>query len=288
MSLRKLCFNPHANPPLRIANLTQKTTGWPHVAYHRAMPRYATDPADELQGRLSALPATTPTAAVASELLRYFTSGSLEPGSRLPAERKLAEMLGTGRSAVREALAALEVLGIVDVRPGSGTYLRSGASELLPRTLSWGLMLGDHDIADLMQIRSALERLVARLAAEHAEDAAMPALQRHLERMAHHVDLGDHAAFVEADAHFHQELAECTGNSSLGPLLGSVRALLRVWVDRSVDAEKDARRALDEHNHLVEAIARRDPDEAESKMAIHMKTAEERILASVSGEGQKE
>nr|WP_235472331.1 GntR family transcriptional regulator [Frigoribacterium sp. Leaf44] len=58
------------------------------------------------------------------------------PGSRLPPERQLAERLGVGRSAVREALAALEILGIVTVRPGSGTYLRDQTSELLPTTLS--------------------------------------------------------------------------------------------------------------------------------------------------------
>lgn len=250
-----------------------------NLAYHEVMPKYTRDPADELQGRLTALPATTPTAAVASELLRYFTSGGLEPGSRLPAERKIAEMLGTGRSAVREALAALEVLGIVEVRPGSGTYLRSRASELLPRTLSWGLMLGAHDVEDLLQIRRTLEGLVARLAAEHADHAAVGRLKEHLAHMAHHVDLGDHSAFVEADAHFHQELASCTENSSLGPLLESVRALLRVWVDRSVDEEKDARRALEEHSDLVEAISQHDVEEAEARMAVHMDTAEERILA---------
>lgn len=251
------------------------------------MPKYARDPADELQGHLTALPATTPTAAVASELLRYFTSGGLEPGSRLPAERKIAEMLGTGRSAVREALAALEVLGIVEVRPGSGTYLRSRASELLPRTLSWGLMLGSHDVRDLLQIRGSLERLVARLAVEYADEAAVDRLREHLTEMAHHVDLGDHAAFVEADAHFHQELAFCTGNSSLGPLLESVRALLRVWVDRSVDAEADARRALEEHQAVVDAISNDDAGEAEATMARHMKTAEERILAARTSQFQE-
>ena len=79
---------------------------------------------------------------VAERLLAYFTSGDIAVGTRLPAERTLAASLGVGRSAVREALAALEILGIVIVRPGSGTYLRDGVSELLPRTLSWGLMLG--------------------------------------------------------------------------------------------------------------------------------------------------
>ena len=61
---------------------------------------------------------------VAERLLAYFTSGDIAVGTRLPAERQLAASLGVGRSAVREALAALEILGIVIVRPGSGTYGR--------------------------------------------------------------------------------------------------------------------------------------------------------------------
>lgn len=242
------------------------------------MPRYPQDPAEELQGRLNALPASTPTAAVASELLRYFTSGGLEPGSRLPAERKLAEMLATGRSAVREALAALEVLGIVEVRPGSGTYLRSSASELLPRTLSWGLMLGAQDARDLMHVREALEVLAARLAAQNGDDTAVARLRDHLLTMSRHADLGDHHAFVEADAHFHQELAAIADNAALGSVLQSVRALLRVWVDRSVDNAADARRAIDEHTALVEAVRDGDVAVAETAMTAHMKTAGERIL----------
>ncbi|TLP95843.1 FadR family transcriptional regulator [Nesterenkonia salmonea] len=242
------------------------------------MPRYPQDPAEELQGRLNALPASTPTAAVASELLRYFTSGGLEPGSRLPAERKLAEMLATGRSAVREALAALEVLGIVEVRPGSGTYLRSSASELLPRTLSWGLMLGAQDARDLMHVREALEVLAARLAAQNRDDTAVARLRDHLLTMSRHADLGDHHAFVEADAHFHQELAAIADNAALGSVLQSVRALLRVWVDRSVDNAADARRAIDEHTALVEAVRDGDVAVAETAMTAHMKTAGERIL----------
>lgn len=244
------------------------------------MPRYPQDPAAELRGQLNALPASTPTAAVASELLRYFTSGGLEPGSRLPAERKLAEMLATGRSAVREALAALEVLGIVEVRPGSGTYLRSTASELLPRTLSWGLMLGAQDAGDLMQVREALEVLSAQLAAQKRDDAAADRLQGHLQTMSRHADLGDHHAFVEADAHFHQELAAIADNAALSAVLQSVRALLRVWVDRSVDNVADARRALGEHAALVEAVSDGDVARAQSAMTAHMETAGNRLLRS--------
>lgn len=243
------------------------------------MPKYPGDPAAELHGELNAIPSNTPTSAVASELLTYFTSGGLETGSRLPSERKLADMLGTGRSAVREALAALEILGIVEVRPGSGTYLRSNISELLPQTLSWGLMVGGQEIGDLVDIRTSLETLAARLAASLATDKDLQQLREHLTTMSTHVELDDHQAFVEADAHFHQTIATASQNQALAVVLQSVRALLRVWVERGVDSRDDSRRALDEHTRVVEAIAAHDAEAAAGAMNTHMATARERVLS---------
>src|SRR3954452_3251534 len=121
------------------------------------MPAFPDDRSAEISASLGALPSGTPVSEVARRLMDLFTSGSLEPGTRLPPERHLAATLGVGRSAVREALAALEILGIVDVRPGSGTYLRDGISELLPRTLSWGLMLGAPRTRELVELRGGLE-----------------------------------------------------------------------------------------------------------------------------------
>lgn len=240
------------------------------------MPAYPKDPADELAGKLSAIPANTPAAAVASQLLTYFTSGGLAPGTRLPPERQLAQMLGTGRSAVREALAALEILGVVDVRPGSGTYLRANASELLPQTLSWGLMLGEQKIEDLLQIREALEALAAEMAAARATPEAMTRLGAHLAHMEENTE--DRAAFVEADMLFHQEIAAAAGNQTLSGVLQSVRALLRIWVDRSISDEHEARDAIAEHREVLRALATQDPIEARAAMVSHMKTATGRLV----------
>lgn len=99
------------------------------------MPAYPENRTLNIADSLNALPAGSPVTEVARRLLDLFTGGGIAPGTRLPPERQLAATLEVGRSAVREALAALEILGIVDVRPGSGTYLRGSASDLLPQTL---------------------------------------------------------------------------------------------------------------------------------------------------------
>ncbi|MEV0354153.1 GntR family transcriptional regulator [Nonomuraea sp. NPDC050680] len=88
---------------------------------------------------------------IARQLLSQLLSGHLAPGTRLPSERQLSETLGVGRSTVREALKALDVLGIIEVRQGDGTYLRQSTSSLLPSAIEWGLMLGQPQVLDLIE-----------------------------------------------------------------------------------------------------------------------------------------
>lgn len=217
----------------------------------------------------------TAVSAVAKRLLDYLTSGSIEPGTRLPPERQLAASLGIGRSAVREALAALEILGVVDVRPGSGTYLRGSTSELLPETLNWGLMLAAPRTKELIAVRSQLEIFAARLAAEAITDTQLRQLGHHIEAM--RSNLGDRTRFIEADLKFHLQIAQAADNQVLLDLLQSIRSLLRVWVERGLAREEEAQLALDEHNHVYEALKTRDPDAVEAAMRAHMMTAGHRL-----------
>ena len=239
------------------------------------MPAYPSRPTDEISAALTAVPSGTAVSAVAKRLLDLFTSGDIDPGTRLPPERQLAASLGIGRSAVREALAALEILGIVDVRPGSGTYLRGSASELLPETLSWGLMIEAPRTLELIAVRSELEVMAGRLAATKVTDDDLRELSLSLERMRE--TLGDPTRFIEADLKFHLRIAQVAGNKVLLDLLQSVRSLLRVWVERGIRQGDDARHALDEHTALYDALQRRDPAAAEAAMRGHMTTASERL-----------
>lgn len=241
------------------------------------MPAYPGDSSAEIASALSALPSGSPVTEVARRLLDLFTSGDIEPGTRLPPERQLAATLGVGRSAVREALAALELLGIVDVRPGSGTYLRGAASELLPQTLRWGLLIGERNTAELLELRSGLEIYVARLAAARGESSAVDAAASSLTAMRKSVS--NLAAFVEADRRFHHSLAEAAGNATLNDMLHVVRSLLQIYADRAVEDEASARTAIDEHDRILQAVQRGDENDAASAMAAHMATASARLSA---------
>lgn len=197
---------------------------------------------------LGTLDSTSVVTEVAERLLAVFTSGQIEVGTRLPSERSLSASLGVGRSAIREALAALEILGIVIVRPGSGTYLRGGASELLPRTLSWGLMLGEPRTRELIELRSGLEIQAAELAAQRITSEALESLGRHVAAM--NANITNFQAFKDADAHFHREIALASGNTVLEDVLQSIRSLLRIWVDRGLRDARHAALAAREHQEV--------------------------------------
>lgn len=214
---------------------------------------------------------------VAERLMAHFTRGQVAPGTRLPSERQLSLSLGVGRSAVREALAALEILGVVIVRPGSGTYLRGGTSELLPRTLSWGLMLGRSKTLELIELRGSLEIQAAELAATRVTDEGLASLQAELESMER--SLGRLEEFVEADAAFHREIACASGNAALNQLLESLRSLLRIWADRAVKDDLQAAEAMEQHHAIFLAIQTGDALAAGTAMRDHMQSAGQRLAS---------
>lgn len=244
--------------------------------YICAMPGHAGDSSAGITAALGTIENSSPVSEVTRALLDLFTSGSVEPGTRLPPERQLAATLGVGRSAVREALAALEVLGIVSVKPGSGTYLRGTASDLLPNTLSWGLLIGRQSTDELLELRSGLEIYVARLAALRQDAADLERVTKALDQM--RATTEDLAAFARADREFHNGLAIAAGNSLLIDLLTVVRSLLQVYANRAVRDTDDARVAQSEHEAVHAAIIDGDADAAASAMAAHMATAAQRLV----------
>ncbi len=217
---------------------------------------------------------------VAHRLLEYVRSAKLGPGSKLPPERQLASELGVPRSALREALAALDLLGITISRQGSGNYLNDEPSELLPQTIEWGLMLGRQRTLDLAEARRHIEADVAGLAAERGTPEEIATLYKLLERM--DAVRGDPDQLVEADVEFHMHIANMAKNSVLSDILRSVRSLLRVWIRRGLASQPDsATQTLQEHRAVCEAIAAGNGPAATHAMANHMTSAYQRLNLSL-------
>ena len=247
------------------------------------MPAYPGSDSEELNVALGgSVRGASAVSEVTRRLLDHFTSGRVATGTRLPPERQLASSMGVGRSAVREALAALEILGVVDVRPGSGTYLRGSVSELLPQTLSWGMLLGEPRTRELIGVRHGLEVQAARSAATTASPAALASLGEELAIMVGH-RTEDFGAFVAADLRFHQVLARSAGNPLLDELLQSVRSLLRIWVERGLHDAEHARLTCDEHAAVLAALRAQDPARAAEAMSTHMDSAGRRLVLAFEG-----
>lgn len=215
-------------------------------------------------------------AEIARRLVDYLLSGSVAPGSRLPSERQLAEAFGVGRSAVREALAALSLIGLIEIRHGDGTYLKRADSPLLPQVVEWGLLLGEQHTHDLIEARQRIEVVVAGLAAERRSEADLAALDVCLERMASQAETSNHTAFVDADVEFHLVLADAAGNTALRDVLTSIQSLLRAWIGRVI-AEGHEQSSYEEHVPIVAAVRAQDPVAAAAAMDAHMRSAARRL-----------
>lgn len=192
----------------------------------------------------------------------------------------MAEALGVGRSVVREALKSLTLLGLVEVRQGSGTYLKSTESDLLPQAIEWGLLLGAKRTRDLVEARRYLEVVLAGLAAERRDQSDLDDLRRQLNKM--HAAEGDMTEFVAADVEFHLRVAEAARNETLFQIMSSVRSLLRVWIARVMD-RPDAQVVATAETHvpIYEAIRAGDAQGARDAMEEHMAWAYARLEETI-------
>jgi GntR family transcriptional regulator, transcriptional repressor for pyruvate dehydrogenase complex len=213
------------------------------------------------------------TTGISHRLLEFLLAGNIEPGEKLPSERRLAEILGVGRSVVREAIKPLALLGIVEVRQGDGTYVKSVESNLLPEVIGWGLLLGTKRTLDLVEARRHIEVILARLAAERREDGDLEILRTALQEMHEAEDPDD---YVAADIAFHLAVARAAKNDTLYEVLSSVRSLLQVWIAK-VGISAGLSVAAAEHDPIFDAIANNDTQAAARTMDAHMAWAVEHL-----------
>jgi GntR family transcriptional repressor for pyruvate dehydrogenase complex len=205
-------------------------------------------------------------------------SGELSPGERLPPEKELSDRLGLSRNSMREAIKALEVIRVLDVRRGDGTYVTSLEPRLLLEAVSFIVELhADSSILELFAVRRILEPAAVALAARSIDDDGVKELQRQINSV-------DESSSVEGlvlhDVAFHNALAAASGNSYLSTLIESlsgptVRA--RIW--RGLTQEDAVTRTLAEHRAIVEAVVQGDGKLAEALAIVHISGVEQWLRA---------
>jgi GntR family transcriptional regulator, transcriptional repressor for pyruvate dehydrogenase complex len=203
------------------------------------------------------------------KIKEMIVSGELSPGERLPKEADLAQRLGLSRSSLREAVRALSLVRILDVRQGDGTYVTSLESDVLLDAMSFVVDLHqDRGVLHVLEARRVLEGAVAGLAAQHVSEDELGELRRLIEE-AGSCDTVEE--FVENDLEFHRVIARASRNPVLASLLDSVStrtSRARIW--RGITEGDATERARAEHRGIVAALEHRQPDVAAARATVHV------------------
>ncbi|WP_169580630.1 MULTISPECIES: FadR/GntR family transcriptional regulator [Microbacterium] len=208
------------------------------------------------------------------KIREMITSGDLAPGDRLPPEKELSERLGLSRSSLREAVKALEVIRVLDVRRGDGTYVTSLEPRLLLEAMAFVVDLHtDRSVLEIFAVRRILEPAAAALAAESITPDALARLDDMIGSIHPGTEVEE---LVRHDLDFHHAIVEASGNAYLSGLVesmssGTVRA--RLW--RGITQRGATERTIAEHRGILEALRRGDGRLAEALTLVHIAGIEE-------------
>lgn len=222
---------------------------------------------------------------IADQLAELVRKGEFKPGDRLPSERDLSQQFNVSRASVREALIALEIDGLVDVRVGLGVFVNAA-----PAANSQTAALGEPGPFEVLSARYLIEGETAALAARDGSAKDHARIRETLQLMTD--EIGSTGVGLNADALFHLRIAEASGNSALVHLVHQLwnfryGAMFRK-LDEHFDSPQRHQEAIDEHRKLVEAIEARDVEGARAAMVSHLDTVRAALergweLANVSG-----
>jgi|SRR5579872_80945 len=210
---------------------------------------------------------------IAEQILRLLESGELGPGDRLPPERKLAEQFEVNRQAVREALSALQLLGVVRTRPGSGSIVVARVSKGSDIHSEIRRLEGQVNPFEIMEARDVIEPEIVRLASKRAGDSQLGAISKAIEE--YETTVREKKLPPSGDLQIHVRLAQASGNSVFVDFMDLVVASADQWLWRH-QREKgwDQDRALlylKHHREIYDAIAAREPRRAARAMKMHLR-----------------
>jgi GntR family transcriptional repressor for pyruvate dehydrogenase complex len=212
--------------------------------------------------------------SVIEQFIALITSGQLKIGDKLPPERELAERFNVSRASIREAFRAMEIIGIIEVRPGGGSYVTQLNIGNFMTTIAPLFMRTSNREQDLLEFRRLLETEAVRLAAEKQIKTAISELVKAVSLMEKSMQQNDPGLGAEADVQFHRALFNCSDNYILIKAAECVSYLLEssVRMNRSL-LLKDSGRAqvlLEQHRRVLDAIQRKDSNQAVQAMIDHL------------------
>ena len=218
---------------------------------------------------------------VVRRLRTLIDDGTLRPGDRLPSERELAEQLRVSRGTVREAVQFLTALGLLEIRHGSGTFVRQPLADPQELRNEWRDWIARHTdtIHDLLEVRMGLESFAAELAVERASDVALEHMAAAIGQMENAVEGEDLTALVQSDVCFHGALCEATRNRALAELAHEIGN--RLLQERAATWGLPGRAALSliQHREIYQAVRGGDANSAHRFVLAHLRS----VLEDVEG-----
>lgn len=209
---------------------------------------------------------------IVEQIKKLVTSGKLQPGDRLPSERDLAERLEVSRASVREALSAMEMMGLLEVRSGEGTYIRQVNIESVIAPLAWIFSMEKDTVLELLEVRKIFEVQAVALAAERATPENLQELEQVLQTMRQDLQTGQLGE--QADHHFHFAIARATHNKIFIRLMNAISDTMERTLKTSriklYEEEDMPLRLYEEHVSIYQAIHQKDIVQASEQMYSHL------------------
>jgi GntR family transcriptional repressor for pyruvate dehydrogenase complex len=214
-------------------------------------------------------------AQIVEQITAQIRSGQLRTGDQLPNERDLSEQFGVSRTAVREAITALGQRGLVEVRPGRGTFVINGASQVVRDSLELLIMIGPEsdDRLNLVEVREMLEPEIAARAAERATEPELAEMREAIVAMDAAQD--DIDVFIAADNRFHRALATATHNQIILTLIDSIVDLLQAQRRLIGSVPGGPARGQYHHKLILAMVMGSDPEAAREAMRAHLRQVRE-------------
>jgi len=214
---------------------------------------------------------TTVIDSIVSEIKGKIVSGELKDGDMLASQDELARILGVSRASLREALNRLSLMGLVEMRHGSGTYVKTARPQDLMNSLSSLLIMDQASAGELLQARFYVESALATLSAVEATDEDVERMLALVERMENCFATKQNDDFIALDAQYHMLIAESSKNHVLMKVLEIIREILPQCIRRfHLTFPERVPTTLNYHRKIYEAIKAHDPAAAKQQMEGHI------------------
>ena len=210
---------------------------------------------------------------VAHRLVEIITTNKLLDGTRLPVEAELQTILGVGKNTLREALRILEGWGVIEIKQGryGGPTVRTPRPDDLREALTVQLLFASATLDDVIEARCCVEPQSAMIAATRMSTEGIASLRESVERMRTSMD--NNEAFLEENKRFHADIAASTSNVVLEAFTGTLKSVMDGTVS-GIEYDSSTRHAVvDAHERIVDAIEKRDPEQARHEMYEHLREA---------------